>query len=408
MTRQLKPEDYTIGWVCASPPDMVVARELLDEEHEYPQLDPSNGDHNVYAFGSIARHNIVITLSASITNQATAAVAKMLASFKMIRYGLSVGIGGGVPSSNVDIRLGDVVVGSVHKTFDMGKVPSWSEQLTLATIPPRNLLNATTIAWEKLKIDNTAILPRSKPGPDLLFQATYDHEGGSTCEQCNMHRLEIRQPRESKGIVVHHGKIASGVQIIKTAAVRDELSNKLGSVLCFETEAADMLSDFQCLVIRGISNYADSHKSNIWEKYAAEAAAAFAKEILLVLGPAEKASIQRDVSKEDQEQILSDFTMEQIRRVIRQHPSSRSTTKSLHSFLVQWDIQGFINSQYNGQLQDVGHMLAITGNSCNAQLTTVEQYIKQTWPSYPDFLLNELQLAVLGTGRSYVAQHGML
>lgn len=35
----------------------------------------------------------------------------MLRSFPQIRFGLMVGIGGGEPSMNADIRLGDVVVG---------------------------------------------------------------------------------------------------------------------------------------------------------------------------------------------------------------------------------------------------------------------------------------------------------
>ena len=35
---------------------------------------------------------------------------QMLSSFPSIRFGLLVGIGGGVPSEETDIRLGDVVV----------------------------------------------------------------------------------------------------------------------------------------------------------------------------------------------------------------------------------------------------------------------------------------------------------
>ena len=40
---------------------------------------------------------------------------------------------------------------------------------------------------------------------------------------------------------------------------------------------------FPCLVIRGISDYADSHKNKIWQPYAAATAAAYAKELLLVI-----------------------------------------------------------------------------------------------------------------------------
>ncbi|THC90327.1 hypothetical protein EYZ11_010206 [Aspergillus tanneri] len=45
-------------------------------------------------------------------------------------------------------------------------------------------------------------------------------------------------------------------------------------------EAAGLMQDFPCLVIRGICDYADSHKNKKWQGYAALAAAAYAKELL--------------------------------------------------------------------------------------------------------------------------------
>ena len=43
------------------------------------------------------------------------------------------------------------------------------------------------------------------------------------------------------------------------------------------------MDSFPCLVIRGICDYADSHKNKIWQPYAAATAAAYAKELLLVI-----------------------------------------------------------------------------------------------------------------------------
>jgi nucleoside phosphorylase len=40
---------------------------------------------------------------------------------------------------------------------------------------------------------------------------------------------------------------------------------------------------FPCLVIRGICDYADSHKNKRWQLYAAGTAAAYAKEVLSVI-----------------------------------------------------------------------------------------------------------------------------
>lgn len=70
-----------------------------------------------------------------------------------------------------------------------------------------------------------------------------------------------------------------------------EKLRKQFNALCFEMEAAGLMNHFRCVVIRGISDYADSHKNNRWKKYAALVAAAYAKELLSVIPP-EKSPIQ--------------------------------------------------------------------------------------------------------------------
>lgn len=50
-------------------------------------------------------------------------------------------------------------------------------------------------------------------------------------------------------------------------------------------EAAGLMNHFPCLVIRGICNYADSHKNKDWEGYAAMTAAAYAKDLLYRIAP---------------------------------------------------------------------------------------------------------------------------
>ncbi|KAJ5335874.1 uncharacterized protein N7506_003896 [Penicillium brevicompactum] len=47
-------------------------------------------------------------------------------------------------------------------------------------------------------------------------------------------------------------------------------------------EAAGLMDDFPCLVVRGICDYADSHKNKEWQGYAAVAAVAYAKELVSV------------------------------------------------------------------------------------------------------------------------------
>lgn len=83
---------------------------------------------------------------------------------------------------------------------------------------------------------------------------------------------------------IHYGNIGSGNSVVKNAVERDELA-KRDNVICFEMEAAGIMDDFPCLVIRGISDYADSYKRWDWQPYAAAVAAAYGKKLLLTISP---------------------------------------------------------------------------------------------------------------------------
>ena len=127
-TRKFSYDDYTVAWICALPVEMAAARLMVDEIHD--DLPVPSYDQNVYTLGRTGKHGIVI---ACLPNgeygiaSATAVPTQPLATFHSIRFGLMVGIGGGIPNSNADIRLGDVVVGKPIGThggvvqYDYGK-----------------------------------------------------------------------------------------------------------------------------------------------------------------------------------------------------------------------------------------------------------------------------------------------
>lgn len=81
---------------------------------------------------------------------------------------------------------------------------------------------------------------------------------------------------------MHYGLIASANQLMKDAYIRDKLAE---DVLCFEMEAAGLIKHFPCLVVRGIYDYANSHKNKAWQGYAAMAAAAYTKGLLAKIAP---------------------------------------------------------------------------------------------------------------------------
>src|ERR1700722_2881046 len=116
----LHHHDYTVAWVCALPLEMAAAKSMLDEIH--PDL-PTNYDQNTYVLGKIRAHNVVIAcLPSGVygTTSAATVANQLLFTFRSIRFGLMVGIGGGAPSKDADIRLGDVVVSK--PTSDFGGV----------------------------------------------------------------------------------------------------------------------------------------------------------------------------------------------------------------------------------------------------------------------------------------------
>jgi hypothetical protein len=83
--------------------------------------------------------------------------------------------------------------------------------------------------------------------------------------------------------------IASGNQVMRDAAERDRVSMELGDILYFEMVAAGLMNGIPCLVIRGICDYADSHKNKKSQAYAAGTVTACRKEVLSVIRPTEVA-----------------------------------------------------------------------------------------------------------------------
>ena len=126
----------------------------------------------------------------------------------------------------------------------------------------------------------------------MLFKADYNHVGEDTCASCAATGTVQREERTNNTPAVHYGTIASGNQVMRDGVVRDKISSEFGAVLCFEMEAAGLTNSFPCLVIRGICDYADSHKNKRWQPYAAGTAAAYAKELLLVIPAADVVKTQ--------------------------------------------------------------------------------------------------------------------
>jgi nucleoside phosphorylase len=177
----------------------------------------------------------------------------MKSSFPSIRFGLMVGIGGGVPSYKSDIRLGDVVISQPHMQhggvvqYDIGKIGTGGKSIRTGSLnaPPTFLLNALSklqsnhfLARSRLPaylslVDDKPLFSRESTGPNIRFEQAYDHVEGATCEKCSSERRVKRASRTAHGVVLHYGTIASGSQVVKDAITRDKRSRELGWAVYF-------------------------------------------------------------------------------------------------------------------------------------------------------------------------------
>ncbi|KIY02614.1 uncharacterized protein Z520_01079 [Fonsecaea multimorphosa CBS 102226] len=127
-TRRLKHSDYTVAIICPLEVEMSAVRYMLDEEHA--RLPEREGDPNSYIFGEMCGRNLVIGYlpeGFQGIGAATAVATHMQRSFPSAKLPLLIGIGGGIPSTVHDIRLGDVVTGMPEGghggvvQYDLGK-----------------------------------------------------------------------------------------------------------------------------------------------------------------------------------------------------------------------------------------------------------------------------------------------
>jgi nucleoside phosphorylase len=319
-------ELYTVGWIAALPIELAAALAMLDERHGKPDdFEKPSSDDNSYHWGRIEDHNIVIaSLAAGVYGTISAATTAkaMTSSFPNIKVGLMVGIGAGIarPNQERDIRLGDIAVslprgrsGGVLQ-YDLGKSRVREEQGNAAhtfervgalSSPPVALLKALGSLQAVIEMEGSKVssfledmlkryprMAKNEPGKpgyvyqgqdnDKLFEASYIHSSGVGCDDCDRTRTIPRAVRSDPDVPeVHYGVIASGNKLVKDAAERDLIHTESGEdCICLEMEAAGLMDSFPCLVVRGICDYADSHKNDSWQKYAAATAAAYAKEFL--------------------------------------------------------------------------------------------------------------------------------
>ncbi|KAK6508725.1 hypothetical protein TWF506_010803 [Arthrobotrys conoides] len=300
----IHPNEITVSIFCALSCESVAVKYTLDKEFQCRPNSHPNARRYIYSFGQIGSHKVVITRPNQIGKVNAAGVSATISQqFPNVRFALMIGIGAGIPNKR-DVRLGDIAVSIPRENhpgvieYDFGKRNR--DGFTLKgslSKPPSILLSADgqldddeRMGKRPLRKILRNIVKRPGYGrpnsADVLFDPSFHHvDGGHDCTGCESSSQKkvverVLRPQGPYEPVVHRGLILSGSLVIKNPQDRDLLCRGHDDAICYEMESAGIMDEIPCLVIRGISDYADSHKQDTWHCYAAAVAASYGKAIL--------------------------------------------------------------------------------------------------------------------------------
>ncbi|KAH6884894.1 nucleoside phosphorylase domain-containing protein [Thelonectria olida] len=243
-----------------------------------------------------------------------------------------------------EMILGDVVISTTLVQYDFGRQivdrfelkEKLEESLGRGTKNIRNFINQAQVSSEKKDIQQRAAsyllqIQQKKaaededdgepdtynyPGAssDKLFDDDYHHKHrDGKCDTCNRgpaevcqaaskqtcknlkcdeqelvprKRLERKQKLENEDKVaqaqaplIFVGRMGSGDTVMKSSQDRNTIASE-NALLAFEMEGAGMFDEIPCIVVKGVCDYADSHKNKGWQDFAAATAASVTKALI--------------------------------------------------------------------------------------------------------------------------------
>ncbi|PTB54727.1 hypothetical protein M431DRAFT_553709 [Trichoderma harzianum CBS 226.95] len=344
VTKPFDRRGFEIAIICALPLEYdavsLVFDEFWDEEGDIYRR--AAGDENTYTTGRIGKFNVVLVLLSSVGKISVAsAAASVRWSYPCLRLALLVGICGGVPraQNGEEILLGDVIISNtivqydlfVHKRMlkdDMSPpnndirnlLTSFSTRRHRTQLQKRTAIFLRQLQLKAAEVDQDGIYHYPGSTHDQLFVPTHRHKHHNPpqciCHHCNTkadavcesvlntpcsalgcvegrnrgqlivrkrleskRRLEESNDEKAQEPALYVGAIASGDTVMQSGEHRDQIAMRQ-DVIAFEMEGAGVWGVIPCIVVKGVSDYADSHKNNMWQNFAAATAAAALKAIL--------------------------------------------------------------------------------------------------------------------------------
>ncbi|KAK1976070.1 phosphorylase superfamily protein [Colletotrichum cereale] len=340
-TRPNRRDEFEIAVVCALPLEYDAAALAFDGfwDDDGDTYGRAAGDPNTYTTGRIGHYNVVLALLPGMGKvSAASAAASLRSSFTGLRLAIVTGICGGVPSPGTgdEIMLGDVIISRTVVQYDYGRQypdrfvrrdtlddnlgrPNRDIRFLLSTFDTdrgRDSLQCgaaqaiNQIREKAARRHRRGRYVRPSASENWLFKPDYHHEHrdqsacgcfeeacetarAASCDELRCDTAElVRRDRlqeahggdpddehSSNEFEIYVGCVGSGDTVMKSGEDRDRIAREHGLV-AFEMEGAGVWDEVPCIVVKGVCDYADSHKNKKWQPYAAATAASVMKAIL--------------------------------------------------------------------------------------------------------------------------------
>jgi nucleoside phosphorylase len=330
-------DDFAIVIICALPLEAEAVKALFNKTYDWlgRYYSKQQGDANAYINRRVGKHDVVLCYMPGMGKGSAASVASsLLVSYPGVKLALVVGICGGAPPppEYQEIFLGDVIISDLVIKYNFGRqYPGGFQRKTgvkdTLGRPGREiwaLLNGLHAENARRELQDQAqqylrALQQTgtrwcHPGVnDILYKAHYLHKhysnasaAGCVCfgsdsphqiceealgEDCDELHCDQSQQVPRREILdatqtsIYIGLVASADTVMKSGQHRDEIV-KREKVIGFEMEGAGVWDNIPCIIIKGVCDYADSHKSKVWQAYAAATGASVAKAFLEYWMPA--------------------------------------------------------------------------------------------------------------------------
>jgi nucleoside phosphorylase len=236
---------------------------------------------------------MAVTLADMGNNVAAVRATTMLSHYPTVQSIIMCGIAGGVPHpTKVEdhVRLGDIVIsdkkGIVQYDFDK-ESEHFTEIRAMPVAASADLVEAVRYLrademfgqrpWDDFILKTLQKLNWQRPSQetDLLYSS-------EQTDEIITHPEDLERKKDRPKIFL--GAIGSANKLLKNPQKRDLLREQFG-VKAIEMEGSGVADaswnqGVGYIVVRGICDYCDSHKSDIWQQYAAVVAAAYVRALL--------------------------------------------------------------------------------------------------------------------------------